>query len=123
MIISLKILTLLAISLSAVSGMITLHVHRKYFREFELKDLFNGRFDSWLFVANTITTASAVSAFGLSLIWFSSEDWEPNKLAWVIILNVWHIFVSLGVTAFHYITYVLLQDAEICRLCKQPKKK
>lgn len=114
------IIVLIALT-GLASGLFTLHVNRIFFRSFTSEDLVNGRVDSWLYVANVLSTACcAIELFIRGWLMYGQM---PDNICrvWFTSALILHLLVGTLSIVLHITTHRLLSKPEFCELCKLTK--
>lgn len=107
------------IAIGMVSGMRTLHTNKDYFQEFQTRDFWNGRVDSWLYLCNVISTSTCIIDLFLRLQWYTTGGCPYCDPKWLGFWLSFHLLIALNAILIHVTTNNLLRRTDFCNLCKR----
>lgn len=120
--IALDIAVMFSITIGIVTGLNTLKNNHDFFAEFVMVDFFNGRYDSWLYVCNSLSTALCCVDLFLRGKWVFTIGWDESGDVWRISWLLLHFLLAVNSILIHVTTDRLLRRSEFCNLCKRKYK-
>lgn len=114
---------LIALSLAAVSGMVTLHKHAKVFYDFDVRDLLGFRLDAIFYVLISFSTMLCVIDLAVqsySLIAAHGSPQLPLLSQHAIALGLVHSGFGLLSMGLHLVVSRMLSNDAFCYLCRRP---
>ena len=115
----LNLLVLTILTFATITGLVTLHTHQRYFSDFGVREIIDGRIDAILYVIVIVSTATCLVFGCLWVVWSMEEGWQLELGRWFFFTAMANAATGLVSAAFHIAINILLRVGPVCCLCRQ----
>jgi len=106
-------------AIAVTTGLWTMYRHGEFFEDFRMSDVLHGRWDAWLYIINSLSTALCVVEIAIRIGWWATINWKFSADFWMYAFLSFHAFSGILATVIHVVTNKLLRKGEFCALCKR----
>ena len=99
---------------STLTGLVVIHIHNHYFRQFNIFDVFRFRTEATLnaslYIANTLGTGVCLYSAVLRSLWLFDMGWGNDGPKWAVLWLSCHAAIAIFATSVHLATHLALRS-------------